>query len=157
MTHQSRRSGSTVRDNTSERLSFDEEKKERVTGGDEEKRIEGGLGLGADGHEIEEEIARSVSTADSARPRPAHAKSLRSIKSHQSRAGADGYTCFDDDAPPRPNNSTGTTPPDDPHLVRWDGGDADPINPRSMTMLRRWCIVLIFQNLGRAALYARWD
>jgi hypothetical protein len=31
----------------------------------------------------------------------------------------------------------------DPWEVRWDGGDNDPKNPRSMTMGRRWIIVII--------------
>ncbi|KAF4632729.1 hypothetical protein G7Y89_g5400 [Cudoniella acicularis] len=31
----------------------------------------------------------------------------------------------------------------DPFEVRWDGGDNDPMNPRSMSMARRWLIVLI--------------
>jgi hypothetical protein len=31
----------------------------------------------------------------------------------------------------------------DPWEVRWDGGDNDPANPRSMTMSRRWLIVII--------------
>ena len=31
----------------------------------------------------------------------------------------------------------------DPWEVRWEGGDTDPGNPRSMTMGRRWVIVII--------------
>lgn len=69
-------------------------------------------------------------------------RSLRSTRSHQSRAGGDGYTWFDaepDNA--RPNKSTpGAT--EQPYLVAWDG-DMDPLNPRSMSKLRRWAIVLI--------------
>lgn len=108
--------------------------------GDEPRyeRLRGAAGLDS----RDEEIARP-STVDSARPGLAptrsRAKSLRSIRSHQSRAGTDGYTLNNEDE--KPNNSTGT-PADDPYLVQWSG-DADPMNPRSMTTLRRWCIVLI--------------
>jgi hypothetical protein len=112
------------------------------------------LGLGPDRREIkeeeeeeeddEEEIAQFV-TPDSSRPglftTQTNAKSLRSIKSHHSRAGADGYTLNHEDE--KPNNSSEENASDDPYLVRWEGGDADPMNPRSMTTLRRWCIVLI--------------
>lgn len=70
-------------------------------------------------------------------------RSLRTTRSHQSRAGGDGYTCFD--AEPgiaRPNNSKPGVVTEQPYLVTWDG-DADPLNPRSMSKLRRWIIVLI--------------
>lgn len=129
-------------------------------GGDEEMRTGGDSGDNGIVRSSDE-IARMQThrTADSARPHATHSKSLRSIKSHHSRAGADGYTCFDRDdeghdghdhekeqSGGRPNKSTGATGAqldEDPHLVRWEGGDADPMNPRSMTTLRRWCIVLI--------------
>lgn len=95
-------------------------------------------------HEVQEEEIARFPTADGTRPGLSttytNAKSLRSIKSHQSRAGADGYTLNNEDE--KPNNSS-DTPADDPYLVKWEGGDADPMNPRSMTTLRRWCIVLI--------------
>jgi hypothetical protein len=70
-------------------------------------------------------------------------RSLRTTRSHQSRAGGDGYTCFD--AEPdnsRPNKSQQGAVIEQPYLVTWDG-DADPENPRSMSNLRRWLIVLI--------------
>lgn len=31
----------------------------------------------------------------------------------------------------------------DPYEVRWDNGDADPMSPRSLGKLRKWCIVVI--------------
>jgi len=31
----------------------------------------------------------------------------------------------------------------DPFEVRWDHGDNDPMNPRSMSMARKWVVVLI--------------
>lgn len=78
--------------------------------------------------------------------RPSHdSRSLKTIRSHHSRAGGDGYTCFDaEPTPHRPNksNKSGGIVTEEPYLVTWDG-DADPENPRSMTKLRRWIIVLI--------------
>lgn len=31
----------------------------------------------------------------------------------------------------------------DPYEVHWDGGDDDPLNPRSMSKARKWVIVII--------------
>ncbi|KAF2849553.1 MFS general substrate transporter [Plenodomus tracheiphilus IPT5] len=76
--------------------------------------------------------------------RPSHdSRSLKTIRSHHSRAGGDGYTCFDAEPDThRAKKSTTGVVPGEPYLVTWDG-DADPENPRSMTKLRRWAIVLI--------------
>lgn len=77
------------------------------------------------------------------RRRSQDSRSLRTTRSHQSRAGGDGYTCFDAEPDtPRPNNSKPGVVTEQPYLVTWDG-DADPENPRSMSSLRRWTIVLI--------------
>lgn len=67
----------------------------------------------------------------------AKTRSLRSLHSHRSYAASDGYTCFQEQDE-RPTDGSG----DDEFLVQWDG-DADPLNPRSMSKLRRWLIVLI--------------
>jgi hypothetical protein len=70
-------------------------------------------------------------------------RSLKTVKSHHSRAGGDGYTCLDPDTNVEgPNKSNPGAVLERPYLVTWDG-DADPENPRSMTTLRRWAIVLI--------------
>lgn len=79
--------------------------------------------------------------------RPQSTRSLRTTRSHQSRAGGDGYTCFDAEPVDKTHsraqdaNANGGVA-EQPYLVTWDG-DADPENPRSMTKLRRWGIVLI--------------
>jgi hypothetical protein len=152
MVHQSRRSVSTVRTHdASARSSLCSEKKgDSATVVKDGKRIGcelqvDRLGLSPEGRVIKEEAIAQFPTPDSTRPglfqTQTNAKSLRSIKSHHSRAGADGYTLNHEDE--KPNNSSGENTSDDPYLVRWEGGDADPMNPRSMTTLRRWCIVLI--------------
>ncbi|KAI8931649.1 hypothetical protein NX059_011299 [Plenodomus lindquistii] len=120
--------------------SDDEKQAKREMDVHEEKAI------GLDGRQY----PASVNTTDGATTRgrtsrrPSHdSRSLKTVRSHHSRAGGDGYTCFD--AEPnthRANKSTAGVVPEQPYLVTWDG-DSDPGNPRSMTKLRRWTIVLI--------------
>ncbi|KAI1512655.1 MFS general substrate transporter [Pyrenophora tritici-repentis] len=71
-------------------------------------------------------------------------RSLKTVRSHHSRAGGDGYTCLDAEANNHGSSSRAKSGPvtEQPYLVGWDG-DADPENPRSMSKLRRWAIVLI--------------
>lgn len=47
-----------------------------------------------------------------------------------------GYGCDDIEA-------VEAEPKDDPFLVGWDGGDADPLSPRSRSGFQKWTIVLI--------------
>ena len=70
-----------------------------------------------------------------------HPKSLRSIHSHRSYAAGDGYTCFTEQEEQQAKASRGVVEAE-PFLVTWDG-DSDPMNPRSMSKLRRWSIILI--------------
>ena len=85
--------------------------------------------------------SEKITNAEQANPlSPPRTKSLRLTKSHRSYGGEDGYSCFQEDD--TPNNADGDTA-DEPFLVSWDGGDADPLNPRSMTNARRWAITLI--------------
>lgn len=108
---------------------------------DEEKTI------GLDGAEYS-----STKQQDSGMPRMDGGRSMRSqdnrslktVRSHHSRAGGDGYTCLDAEANNHGSSSRAKSGPvtEQPYLVAWDG-DADPENPRSMSKLRRWAIVLI--------------
>ena len=42
------------------------------------------------------------------------------------------------------NDPEGRPDPTKDHFeVHWDGGDSDPMNPRSMSMARKWAVVLI--------------
>lgn len=47
-----------------------------------------------------------------------------------------GYGCDDIEA-------VEDAPEDDPFIVGWDGGDADPLSPRSRSNFQKWTIVLI--------------
>lgn len=138
MIEQHRDSSSSSKYEPQENGSSEYEKGPRMKDADEEREI----GLDNNGFAATKEGG----------PRPAHGRdqrrsqdgrSLKTTRSHQSRAGGDGYTCFD--AEPentRPNNPKPGVVTEQPYLVAWDG-DADPLNPRSMSKLRRWVIVLI--------------
>lgn len=91
-----------------------------------------------------EPISTSASKAASrsnshARNRPISLRSLSRARSNN------GYGC--DDVQDSSQEELGDVEvggqEKDPWEVRWDGGDNDPANPRSMTMARRWIIVII--------------
>lgn len=110
---------------------------------DEEKVI------GLDGAEYsstrKEQENGAAGTIDRSRSRRSQDnRSLKTVRSHHSRAGGDGYTCLDVEANNHGPISRAKPCPviEQPYLVTWDG-DADPENPRSMSKLRRWAIVLI--------------
>ncbi|KAH7410685.1 major facilitator superfamily domain-containing protein [Cadophora sp. MPI-SDFR-AT-0126] len=52
-----------------------------------------------------------------------------------------GYGC--DDNEDSGQDVEGGAPEKDPFDVVWDGGESDPLNPRSMTLARKWLVVLI--------------
>jgi hypothetical protein len=107
---------------------------------DEEKAI--GLD-GAGYHPTREQDVETTGRGRSQGRRSQDNRSLKTVRSHHSRAGGDGYMCLDPDTDVQgPNKSKPGAVLEQPYLVTWDG-DADPENPRSMTMLRRWAIVLI--------------
>ncbi|KAF1936254.1 MFS general substrate transporter [Clathrospora elynae] len=114
-----------------------ERRAEDAVNGDEEKA------MGLDGADYstpkEEEIEPSAGSRNQNR-RSQDGRSLKTIKSHHSRAGGDGYTIHH--AEPKNHGPNKSKPGEEPYLVTWDG-DADAENPRSMTNLRRWAIVLI--------------
>ncbi|KAH7397428.1 benomyl/methotrexate resistance protein [Pyrenochaeta sp. MPI-SDFR-AT-0127] len=117
-----------------------EKRQESAMDIDEEKAI----GLDGTGYPDAQEEEVEPCARTRSRRRPSHDdRSLKLVRSHHSRAGGDGYTCFDaDPSDHRPNKSKSGVVTEEPYLVSWDG-DADPLNPRSMTKLRRWAIVLI--------------
>jgi hypothetical protein len=58
--------------------------------------------------------------------------------------GQDGYSVFtNDDEPDNVIDEPEVMASDNDFLVKWDGGDADPLNPRSEGKLRKWLIVLV--------------
>ncbi|KAF2472500.1 MFS general substrate transporter [Lindgomyces ingoldianus] len=137
MNNLARRSSSTSHDVAQEVDSADFEKREALATDLDEEKV---LGLdGAEYLELKNTIARRTHSNNGTLP---HSKSLRSLHSHRSYAGGDGYTCFsdNDERPNIPVDTAGDA--DGEFLVTWDG-DCDPENPRSMGMARRWAIVLI--------------
>lgn len=135
MSDSTRRSESTTRERKEDMTSIDSEKKEDFNGIIEEEKA-----IGLD--DIENNKTKGQQLPAGEHPeRLRQTKSLRSIQSHRSYAAGDGYTCFSE-PDEQPNISGSGAVEADPFLVTWDG-DSDPMNPRSMTKLRRWTIVLI--------------
>ncbi|KAG4438106.1 hypothetical protein IFR05_006427 [Cadophora sp. M221] len=70
-------------------------------------------------------------------------KTGASTRSSISRARThNGYGC-DDNEEDSGHDVEGGVPEKDPYDVVWEGGDMDPLNPRSMTLARKWLVVLI--------------
>ena len=133
--------GSAGKDTENSALNLDESGHNISMSNDEEKAV------GLD--EIEHSRSKEVEAAPSGRPkshgrRSQDSKGLKRIESHHSRAGADGYTWHQDgdESLQRPKRAKEGVIIPEPYLVTFDG-DADPENPRSMSTLRRWVIVLI--------------
>jgi hypothetical protein len=67
-------------------------------------------------------------------------KSLHRTRSHN------GYGCDDPEDNKdvaEQNMERGGEPKEDPFEVSWEGGESDPMNPRSMSGARKWLVVLI--------------
>lgn len=138
MNDSTRRSESTARGEKEEEVSLDLEKGDNLEIDDEQKTA------GYDAiRTVTSRTQRNPNNEDPSITRLPYAKSLRSVHSHRSYAGGDGYTHFNEEDHPPNISSGGTTA--EPFVVTWDG-DADPMNPRSMTTLRRWMIVLIVSS-----------
>jgi hypothetical protein len=73
-------------------------------------------------------------------------RQLASVKSlHRTRSN-NGYGCDDPDDNrdvAEQNLEKGGEPKKDPFEVSWEGGESDPMNPRSMSGARKWLVVLI--------------
>jgi hypothetical protein len=83
---------------------------------------------------------RDTNGVDSQSRRPTSTQSL-----HRSRSN-NGYGCDEpeDGADAAVNNmGDGRQSEKDPFEVGWEGGESDPMNPRSMSNARKWLIVLI--------------
>lgn len=118
------------------------EKGDRYSGEANEKNATGVDGAAETSSTKEQEIETSGRGRSQSR-RSQDGRSLKTIRSHHSRAGGDGYTCLDPEANAQgPNRAKDGAVTEQPYLVTWDG-DADPENPKSMSKLRRWGIVLI--------------
>ncbi|KAF1829088.1 MFS general substrate transporter [Decorospora gaudefroyi] len=96
---------------------------------------------GADHASVKEKESGSAGRGRSHSRRSQDNRSLKTVRSHQSRAGGDGYTCLEEEPNNQRSNKSKAGPvTEQPYLVTWDG-DADPENPRSMSTLRRWAIL----------------
>jgi hypothetical protein len=141
METEERASLSSAREQHEDSASSEYEKRGASAGDNDEEKA-----IGVDGTTACSAKERNSATAErdhSRSRRSQDGRSLKTIRSHHSRAGGDGYTCLDAEANPQgPSKSRAGAVAEQPYLVTWDG-DADPENPRSMGKLRRWLIVLI--------------
>jgi hypothetical protein len=83
--------------------------------------------------------ASKIASRSNSRNRPNSLRSLTKARSNN------GYGCDDtnDSSQEDDGDVEAGRQEKDPWEVKWDGGDNDPANPRSMTMARRWLIVII--------------
>lgn len=77
-----------------------------------------------------------------------HARNRSNSRRSLSRARSNnGYGCDDTQDSSQEEEigdvEAGEQTEKDPFEVRWDGGDSDPMNPRSRSMGRKWLVVLI--------------
>ncbi|KAG9233193.1 major facilitator superfamily domain-containing protein [Amylocarpus encephaloides] len=76
-----------------------------------------------------------------------HARRPTSLRSISRPRSNNGYGCDepDDDLDEADvgNVEAAARTEKDPFEVRWDGGESDPMNPRSMTKARKWLVVII--------------
>jgi hypothetical protein len=94
--------------------------------------------------EVEFAPIRSVKEAQLSRPTSQQSSASRSITRVRSQNGygvSDDTSEKDEPAPNSPGNDE-----DDPFLVGWDGGDSDPLCPRSFNVARKWLIVSIVSS-----------
>jgi hypothetical protein len=80
---------------------------------------------------------RPKSNRDSRSSRPSSIRSLSRSRSHN------GYGCDETDEPDEEALEGQSPKEKDPWEVGWEGGDADPMNPRSMSLIKKWAVVLI--------------
>ncbi|EPE25398.1 MFS general substrate transporter [Glarea lozoyensis ATCC 20868] len=83
---------------------------------------------------------RDANRGDAQSRRSTSLKSLHQTRSHN------GYGCDDHDNEAdtaEQNMENGGPAEKDPFEVHWDGGESDPMNPRSMSAARKWLVVLI--------------
>lgn len=85
---------------------------------------------------IQQVPAHRATSSDPASVRQSH--SIRTVRSY---GGGDGYSCNQEEV--EDDTIDDVNDPERAFEVRWDGGDADPGNPRSMSTARKWLIVLV--------------
>jgi hypothetical protein len=66
--------------------------------------------------------------------------SLRSMSRTRSN---NGYGCDDNEEDDTTEEEAGGATEKDPFEVHWDNGDEDPLCPRSMSLARKWLVVII--------------
>ncbi|KAF1813450.1 MFS transporter [Eremomyces bilateralis CBS 781.70] len=91
-----------------------------------------------EGHVIEETPSHAL---ESAPGRPRALSGTQSIHNTRSYGGEDGYALHQEEE--TVTAIDGVVDPEKIFEVHWEGGDSDPMNPRSMSKARKWLIVAI--------------
>ena len=117
-------------------------KTDPVDAGDKEKQVESEMahdpnGLGPMLGEIK---TAKPSRTNTRTPTVSRTTTRRSQRSYY--GGQDGYSCQSEEMPV----GGGEQSDDESFDVKWDGGDADPLNPRHKSKLHKWIIVLILSS-----------
>jgi hypothetical protein len=91
---------------------------------------------------ISTSVSKTASRSNShARNRSNSLRSMTRVRSNN------GYGCDDTEDSSQEDEigdvEAGGQVEKDPFEVHWDGGDSDPMNPRSRSMGRKWLVVLI--------------
>lgn len=88
---------------------------------------------------------RSRQSRSNSLGRTISARSLSHIRSNNGYGVDDGDESNSDlaEGDAEAGAASGERPEKDPWEVRWDGGDSDRLNPRSMSHMRKWCVVVI--------------
>lgn len=105
-----------------------------------EKALENGHDIDdADTDTVADETYEPIRSANPARPRTPRSRSVRSLDRIRSNNGygVDDLEDSSDDVEGQPVHDK------DPFEVAWEGGDGDPMCPRSMPVWRKWMIVLV--------------
>lgn len=97
--------------------------------------LESNTPQGGDGEKEFQPINNASRVAPRVGSKPA---SLRSISRTRSN---NGYGC--DDIEGEVGVDEGGAPVVDEWEVQWEGGESDPLNPRSLSMFKKWIVVLI--------------
>lgn len=109
-----------------------------------------GADQGQDQEEIEEHRYPETDVISARPSKGTHPDTLTKTRSQRSYAGADGYTRFSEDQEKSKmgengENSDAYIDPEKKFEVGWDG-DNDPMSPKSMSLARKWVVVLVMAS-----------
>lgn len=116
---------------------MDNQREKKEAGRDLDDTVDSSV---SNGNDAEEDVGfapiRSTAPSRPRTPNSARSRSLSRARSNNGY-GVDDLDEYLDDVPRDPETDK------DPFEVGWDGGDSDPLCPRSKSLWRKWLIVVI--------------